>query len=503
MSGARGQLLIRGGRVLDLESDLDEPPVKDILVEGGSITSVGERLVSGPDVEMIDASGMLVMPGLVNAHYHAHDVLAKGVFEDLNHEQWFMMAGALGINRPLAEVRARTLAGAIECLRNGITTVQDLSSFLPLTDAHVDAILDAYAEAGLRVIYSISVRDLPHIDTLPWMRRVAPPDLHDLIGTVGGAPGPQLEFIARQIERIGERGGMVRWALSPSAPQRSSRELLEGVSELAKRRRVPIYTHAYESRTQRVLALERLPEYGGSELRMMHALGLLGPHVTLAHVVWADDEELDLIAATQTNVVLNGLSNLKLKSGVAPMLDLRARGINIALGADNCSCSDVPSMLQVMKLYCLLAAVSSPHATQLTAAEAFRAATIGGARTAGLDGRIGALKPGHRADMVLIDLADPAYVPYNSAVRQLVYSDSGRSIRIVIVDGHVVVRDGRATRVDEAALREEIAHIVPGLRSELRSLKDRFEAVRPYFDIVQTRAWAVPLRMHRYFGFPV
>ena len=492
-------ILIRGARVLDLDADLDDPPVRDILVEDGIIADVGLQLTSAR-AEIIEAAGLLVIPGFVNAHYHSHDVLARGMFEDLALENWGTLAGPLGARRSIAEIRARTLAGALECLRNGITTVQDMSAFSPLSDEVLDAILGAYAEAGIRVIYSVTVRDLSQLDTIPWIRDLLPSSLHQVIGTQADAAGPQMEFVERQIDRVGDRGGMLRWALSPSAPQRCSLPLLEAVADLSARRDLPVYTHVYESRTQRIYAQDKLSAYRGSALRFMQAAGLLGRRVTIAHGVWPLEDELDLIASSGTNVVLNMLSNLKLKSGVAPILDYRARGVNLALGCDNCSCSDVQSMLQVMKLYCLMSAVSSPGRTGVTAAEAFRAATLGGARTAGLSAVIGALRQGYKADLVLIDLADPAYVPYNSAVRQLVYSDSGRSIRTVIVNGRVVVRDGRATLVDEAALREEIAELMPAVRRDVAGMRSGYEKVRPFLDQVQQRAWAMPLPVDRFVG---
>ena len=498
------RLLVRGGRVLDLAGNTDDPPVQDLLVQGQSIAAIGSDLAAsaGPGAEVIDAGGMLVIPGFVNAHYHSHDVLARGMFEDLALEHWGVLAGPLGSRRSLAEVRARTLAGAIECLRNGITTVQDMSSFSPLSEECLDTILGAYADAGIRVIFSVTVRDMSQLETIPWIRELAPAELHDVIGAARDEAVPQMDFVARQIERIGDRGGMVRWALSPSAPQRCSPALLEAVADLSRRRSLPVYTHVYETRTQRIFAHGRLKDYGGSAIRYMEATGLLGPNVTIAHGIWPEKDELDLIGRTRTNVVLNMLSNLKLKSGVAPILDYRARGVNLALGCDNCSCSDVQSMLQVMKLFCLLSAVSSPERTGVTATEALRAATEGGAKTAGLAGSVGALRPGFKADMTLIDLADPAYVPLNSAARQLVYSDSGRTIRTVIVDGRVVVRDGRSARVDEAGLREEIEGLMPALRGDVGRLQEGYARVRPFLDEVQQRAWAMPLPVHRHVGLP-
>jgi cytosine/adenosine deaminase-related metal-dependent hydrolase len=493
------KLLIRGGRVIDLEGDLDAPPVLDVLVEGSSISAVGPRL-DPSGAQIIEAGGMLVVPGFVNAHYHSHDVLARGMFEDLALEHWGTLAGPLAQRRPLAEVRARTLVGALECLRNGITTVQDMSSFSPMSDELIEVILNAYAEAGIRVIFSVTVRDLSQLETIPWIKELAPQELHDFIGTQSDPAGPQMEFVARQIDRIGERGGMVRWALSPSAPQRCSPALLEAVADLSRRRSLPVYTHVYETRVQRIFAHDRLASYGGSAVKYMDAAGLLGPRVTIAHGVWPQQDEIELIAGSGTHVVLNMLSNLKLKSGVAPILDYRARGVNLALGCDNCSCSDVQSMLQVMKLFCLLSAVSSPRRTEVTAAEALRAATAGGARTAGLSQTVGALRPGYKADLVLIDLTDPAYVPLNSAVRQLVYSDSGRAIRTVIVDGRVVVKDGEATRVDQAALRNEVEGHMPAVRRDVGRMRSGYGKLRPFLDEVHRRAWARPLPIHRFLG---
>ena len=502
MAAVRKLLLIRGARVLDLDGDLDNPPAQDILCEGGAITTVGTGLAAPAGAEVIDASGMLAIPGLVNSHYHSHDVLAKGMFEDLSLEHWGVLAGPLGAKRSLAEVRARTLVGALECLHNGITTVQDMNSAAPFSDAVLDTIIGAYADAGIRVILGMTVRDQSQLDTMPWIADLAPAELHGIIGTGRDAAGPQMAFVEAALDRIGDRGGLVRWALTPSAPQRCSPALLEAVADLARRRSLPVYTHVYESRTQRIFAHERLKAHGGSAIRLLEDTGLLGPHVSLAHGIWLDDDELDKVGSTGTNVVLNMLSNLKLKSGVAPILEYRARGVNIALGCDNCSCSDVQSLLQVMKLFCLLAAVSTPERSTVTAADALRAGTLGGARSAGLSGSIGAIKAGHRADLVLMDLTDAAYVPYNSAIRQLVYADSGRSIRRVVVDGEVVVQDGRSTRVDEAGLRAEIEFLMPSVRDDIGRLQAGYVKVLPYIDEVNRRAWSMPLPMHRHVGLP-
>src|SRR6202012_351302 len=249
----RGDMLLAGARVYRHDGNTDFPPIQDVLISNGRIKAIG---VDAVDVaaERMDLSGHVLLPGFVNAHYHSHDVLAKGCFESLPLEQWGLIAGPIANHRSLEEIRLRTLLGAIEALRNGVTTVQDFSSFAPMEDRVVDTILDAYREAGLRVVYSITVRDRSQLATILDAREVVPPELHALVGEHAEEPEGQLAFVEKQLSRVGDRDGMVIWALSPSAPQRCSPQLLAGMAELANRHRLPVYTHVYESRSQRLFA---------------------------------------------------------------------------------------------------------------------------------------------------------------------------------------------------------------------------------------------------------
>ena len=225
---------------------------------------------------------------------------------------------------------------------------------------------------------------------------------------------------------------------------------------------------------------------------------MLGPHVTIAHGIWPNSSEIEKLAATGTGVVLNMLSNLRLRSGVAPIAAYRRLGVPLALGCDNCSCSDVQSMFQVMKLYCLLGGVSDPNTEAPLAIEALRLATVGGARSAGQADRLGAIRPGMQADVVALDLADPAYRPLNSVVRQVVYAETGRSVRHVWVNGRHVVRDGRATLFDENQLDTTLVELMPTVRMELERLRANAEKIAPAFAEIQRRAWSVNLNYNRY-----
>jgi cytosine/adenosine deaminase-related metal-dependent hydrolase len=493
--------LLTGARVYRHGGDLDLPPVADVLLGDGRILALGTPGTIGDaayGVQAIDLAGHVLLPGFVNAHYHSHDVLAKGCFETIPHEQWGLIAGPIANDRSLEEIRLRTLVGAVEALRNGITTVQDFCSFMPLEDRVVDTVLDAYREAGLRVIYSITVRDRSQLATILDAAALVPPELHRIVGDRAGEAVPQLDFVERQIDRVGGRDGMIIWALSPSAPQRCSPKLLGGVSALAARRKLPVYTHVYESRSQRVFAEREFRRFGGSLIAYMESVGLLGPHVTIAHGVWPDPSEIEHLARTQTGVVLNMLSNLRLRTGVAPITAYRRLGVPLALGSDNCSCSDIHSLFPVMKMYCLMGGIMEPNLPAPIAAEALHLATVGGARTAGQADTLGSIEAGMRADLVALDLSDPAFRPLNSVARQVVYAETGRSVRHVWVDGRQTVRDGKSATVDEAKLLQEIAAVMPDVTRQLDRLRAGAASLSTIFAELHRRAWSSPLSYDRY-----
>jgi cytosine/adenosine deaminase-related metal-dependent hydrolase len=207
-----------------------------------------------------------------------------------------------------------------------------------------------------------------------------------------------------------------------------------------------------------------------------------------------------MLADAGTNVVLNPVGNLKTKSGVAPIRPYMEAGVNIALGCDNCSAGDAQNIFQSMKLFASLAAITHPDPGPPTARDALLAATVSGARTAGLAGEIGALKAGMKADLSILDLSDPSFVPLNSAARQLVFTECGRSVEHVMVDGRFVVRDRRITSIDEAALQEEVAELMVALRRDLEAVLARNQKMLPYLMEAHRRTWESDIGVNRYIG---
>src|ERR1700720_960651 len=187
-------LIIRGGRAILPDADWHAPPEVDIAIAGGEIAGIAPSFapLAGASIDALDARGHLVLPGFVNAHYHSHDVLAKGTLEEVPLESWRLYALPPQYPpRSVEEVRARTLLGGLECLRSGITTIQDMLTLYPFEDRHLDAVMQAYEQVGIRVIFSLQYADRRGLETIPYWEEMFPKELHALLS---GAAEPERQL---------------------------------------------------------------------------------------------------------------------------------------------------------------------------------------------------------------------------------------------------------------------------------------------------------------------
>ena len=479
-------LLIKGGRALTPDADWHQPPCVDIAIAGDTIAGIASAyLLEGHSaIEVIDARDHLVLPGFVNAHYHSHDVLAKGTLEEVPLESWRLYALPPQYPpRSVEEIYARTLLGALECLRSGMTTIQDMLTLYPYEDRHMDAVMAAYEKVGIRVVFALQYADRKGIETIPFWKDTFPKELHPLLSTAA-EPERNLDLLGHfETTRLKSASRpLVSWALGPSAPERCSPALMQRTIELARRYDIPVYTHIYESRGMALQARMSIPEYSGLLIRRLAEEGVLDPRLNFAHSVWLSPEEIELLAEHGAGVVLNPQGNLKMKCGIPPIRMLQDAGIRIGLGCDNCSCSDAQNMFVAMKLFALLAAVSDPIPGPPQATAAIRSATEAGATGARLGDKIGRLATGLKADMTLIDMNDPSWSPMNSAARQLVHVEAGRGVRTVLVGGAVLVRDRKLTTVDEATIYEAVKAVMPGFRKDFAAISERVAQLQPWLD---------------------
>jgi guanine deaminase len=495
-------LLLTGARVLMPDGDWHQPPVADICISGDTILGIAERYTQAPGMkppEILDLAGHLVMPGFVNAHYHSHDVLAKGTLEEVPLEAWRLFALPPQYPpRSVAEVRARTLLGAIECARSGMTTVQDMLTLYPFDPAHLDAVMQAYDEVGLRVVFALQYGDRRGLDTVPFWKEIFPPALHHMLSSAA-EPEKNIDLLGYFEETCLKAPARprVHWALGPSAPERCSPALMARTMAMARAYDIPVYSHIYESRGMALQARLHLARYDGSLVKRLAAEGALGPHLNLAHSVWLAPDEIDLLAATGTGTVLNPQGNLKMKCGIAPIRALQKAGVRIGLGCDNCSCSDAQNMFMAMKLFALLAAINDPMPGPAQAVTALRAATEAGADGARLGHLIGRIAPGFKADLSVLDLADPSYVPLNSMARQLVHVEAGRAVKHVMVDGKWVMRDRRLTMINEADVFAEVTEIMPNFRADFAAITERVKRLQPWLDEAHAKMDATDVGIER------
>ena len=501
-------ILIKEGRVYRHDGDVHRPMVADVLVKDDRIAAVGNDVAPGPGEQgapnhVIDARDKLVMPGFVNAHFHSHDILLKGCFDPLLLEMWMIRALPPSYPlRSLEEVRARTLLGAIECLRSGMTSVQDMLTLFPFDETHVDCVLQAYADVGIRCVFSLQVADIPLLDRVPFLKEEVPAAFHRFLGATDerSAADNPLALVREHYLRRKTFSPRITWALGPASPDFCSPELLEGLADLSEEHALPVLTHFYESRMMALAGRTFMPEHGGSQARYLQSVGLLGPRLSLAHSVWMLPAEIDLVAAAGAQVVLNPMSNMKTKSGVAPVRDYIAAGVPIGLGCDNCSCGDAQNMFQAMKLLAGLAAVSDPELRPPNAADMLRIATLGGARALGHEGEVGAIEPGMKADISIIELANPQYIPLNSAARQTVFAENGEGVDTVLVDGRIVMQGRRITTIDESEVRDAVEAVMPALRRDFAAVQARTDKMSSELMSAWRRAWRSDVGVNRYVG---
>lgn len=218
----------------------------------------------------------------------------------------------------------------------------------------------------------------------------------------------------------------------------------------------------------------------------------------MAHGIWFNDQEIDRIAKAGAAVATCPTSNLKLKNGVAPLRKLRQAGVRLALGADNTSAGDAQNVFEAMKLVCNLSAAKGTGPSAIRARDALAMATAGGADVLGLSTKVGKIQVGMCADLTLLDLSDPSYIPLNDAVRQVVYCESGRGVHTVIVDGEVVIADRQVLTLDYDEVLEEARALSEFHMRDSRDHRARLEPVLPYILKVVRDQGARPLAFSRW-----
>jgi 5-methylthioadenosine/S-adenosylhomocysteine deaminase len=493
-------MLIKGGYVITGDASGTRHDEADILVDGDRIAAIGRDLASTLPadrcaLEIIDARGAIVMPGLVNAHTHSNEGFEQGAYDNLPLELWLLESyPPWGMPRfSERQHYLRTMVTAIEAIRSGTTTVQDDLLHFFCTPEGLDGAAAAYRDAGLRAVITVTMWDRPITQSLPFAREIIPPDLQ---AKLGATPPPSaddfLSLFHQHFRRWHGEAGRIRIALGPCGTQRCTDPLLEEVSALSRQHDIPVHCHVLETRTQAVTAREL---YNTTMIEHMRDVGMLGPRLTINHAIWLTQRDIELLGEHGCSITHNPLSNLKLGSGVCPIRRLQRAGVNVALGTDGLTTSDTADMVEALRAAALLHKIGTADYTEwVSADDAFVMATRGGARSCLAEREIGSLEVGKKADIILLDRGAWGFIPLNDPVRQLAYSVTSEAVTHTIVAGQVLMRDRVITVLDEAAIKAEVIACAERFRrDDMPRMRAGAQRLAPYIAAIYDRAMATPL----------
>ena len=441
----RGTLpvILAGGHILDLESSALQS--SDILIENGAVSRVAPHgTIASPAARQLDASRCLILPGITNAHTHSPENLAAGFCDGLQLDDWLKAVWAQLDHMTPDAIRLAVFAGVAPMLKRGVTAVVDHFRQTPASLEAVDSARAVYEACGMRAMIAVMLRD-----------RVA--DNGQLVG-VANKTRPISIAEARElwteVAKRNEPRSRVTMALGPSGATRCSDEMFELAVEIAQRHSLFLHTHVAETR---LCAESALQLFDCRTVRHLADLGFLGSRTSLAHCVWIDDEEIDLIAQSRSVAVHNPISNMVLGTGVAPVLAMLAAGASVAVGTDGAASNGGQDIFESIKCAALLARNSTPNAGDwLTASKAMKLAVNGGREIFSLGPS--AIVPDVVADIAVFPFAEDTLDNFFDPVRQLVYGAQSQA-RHVLVAGEPVVIDGEITTFDDAALQAELRQI--------------------------------------------
>ena len=371
----------------------------------------------------IDATGKVVMPGLINTHTHAAMVMFRGLGNDLNLMDWLQKyifpAEAKTVSPEF--VRVGTRLALLEMIQSGTTTFADMYYF----EEEVAKVTKA---AGMRGVLGQTVIEFPVADAKTPTDALA-----------------RTEAFAKQFEH----DELITPSIAPHSVYTLDAKTLTAVSQLAKRLMIPIQIHLAETQAEIGRSQER---HQMRPVAILERLNFWAPTTIAAHGVWINDDEITLLKQREVGIAHNPESNMKLSSGTAPVMKYRQAGVSVGIGTDGAASNNDLDMFEAMRQAAFQQKLVSMDPTAITAAEALEMGTLGGARALGRGQRLGSLEVGKLADLIIVGMSKARQQPLYDPVAQIVYASRGDDVETTIVNGKVLMRDRKVLTMDEAAV---------------------------------------------------
>jgi 5-methylthioadenosine/S-adenosylhomocysteine deaminase len=422
-------LIVRGGTVVTMDGSRRVIENGGVAIKGGRIVAVDNTAAIDRNFaarEIVNATGKVVIPGLINGHTHVPMTLFRGLADDLDLQEWLTKyifpAEAKNVTEEF--VRVGTRLGLAEMIRSGTTTYCDMYYF-------EDAIADETFKAGMRGVLGETVIDFPVADNKTNEQAMA--------------------YVEKFVSQW-KGNALIVPAIAPHAPYTVSEEHLKAVRAFSDRTGAPIVTHISETKRE---VDDSIKAKGASPIDYLDRIGFLNNRVIAAHVVWPSEAELSLLKKLGVGIVHNPQSNMKLASGVAPVPEMLKEDMPVGLGTDGAASNNDLSLWEEMDTAAKLHKLISRDPKVVTAEEAFEMATLRGARALHLEKEIGSIEKGKRADLVVVDLDDLNQTPFYNIYSDLVYATKAADVRTVIVEGRVIMRDRRLLTLNEETIKAD------------------------------------------------
>lgn len=424
--------VINNAYVITMDAERHIYPKASLAIERNRIKEISEKNDSTlryPNAEVIDAGGMLLLPGLINAHTHIFQILYKGLGDDAALYDWLWKCiYPMSLNLSAEDCYDAARLTALEMIQGGCTTFID-SHYVNIDLGCQDALAAAIEETGIR-----GVLGRASIDSAP-----APERMRESITQAVS----ESERIIKQYQSAAD--GRISVRVEALNEKLASQELLEAIRAVSIENHVGMNMHIaeVEERTK-----ELQEKCGMTSIEYAQSLGIAGKDVLLAHCCWLTEHDIDLIAQAGTHVAHNPVSNQYLADGIAPIPKMIAKGINVTAGPDGACSNNNQNMFDVMKSAALLHKVHDLDPISLTAQQALEMITINAAKAIGREDDLGSIEEGKIADLIIVDQFTPEMTPCFDPVSNLVYAATPHVVDSVMIDGRFVMKHRELKTLD-------------------------------------------------------
>lgn len=475
-------ILLKNADILTMRKKGEYLKGHDVLIKDGKVEALLKG-ISEEGKEIVDCSGKLLIPGIINAHLHSDENFFKGMFDNMPLEIWMLYSCPPLSYGPFSNeiIYLRTMLGALEMVKQGVTCVQDDVSQCPKgTVEGYDAVFRAYTDIGMKANVGLNMGNRKYMDKMPFTRAVFP---KEFIKQLDAQPDMEenLALYKEIIQMWNGRAGH-KVVMSTSAPQRCSDEYLMRAKGLAEEYDLPMHTHILESRIQYCTGDVF---YGESIVKHANTIGFLSKRLSVIHGVWMDEEDMRLLHEAGATLIANPVSNLKLGSGIMPLIKMKESGVNIVLGTDGMSSNDGQNMFEAMKYAGLLQKITHPdYRRWLDSYSLLEMVYTNAAKSLMREEEIGTIEKGKAADIVIMDKENISFIPQNSIENHLVYCENGEAVEAVFCSGRKIYEKGTVLTVDEKAILGKINEKYEEFRERFKTTVKENKRLEEYLKII-------------------